>query len=588
MPVSWPCVDEHLGLVEHRPGRDPVAQRSDHRVRVLGEPADHRAVGPAARVLHPLRQVPVVQRRVGRDAVGEQLVDEPVVVVEAGAVDRAARVRDDPRPRDAEAVRPEAELLQERDVLGVAVVLVAGDVARGPVDDPARRVREPVPDRLALAVLLPGALDLVGGGGRPPHEAGRERRSSQHGWDLLLPRRARAGGCRRTRHPSTTSTRTRGVPGSGSGISVPSIGRPSTTTPHRSACRRVALRRPRHLDVVGRAPEPPRRPEPGPGAGDHGLHPQAVVLGADAQDPLADRHHVPGRRPGQPRVLGLAVGGRVAPRDHLGVDVRLAAVHVRDRLAGRRVDPQVVVEGALAVARDRLADHQPRVRVAEDPGVLLVAGRVRGDLAQLEVVGRVGRLLEHDPVGRRQPLPDGRDRGPRASVLEADARHRHHPLGLDEDLALVVDGRADGLPDVVVRPPVPGPVPAVGLDGRRHRGGRRARSATASASSPTQAGDRLRLPRGEHEQAGDEHGLGDAAGPVGGRLEGLARPVREDVEVEAVVPVRPPDERQAVRAQPLEGEVDAPAQVVVERRLGALGVVPLARARRGSRGRPSP
>ena len=50
----------------------------------VGEPADHRAVGPAAGVLDPLREVPVVQGRVRRDAVREQLVDEAVVVVEAG------------------------------------------------------------------------------------------------------------------------------------------------------------------------------------------------------------------------------------------------------------------------------------------------------------------------------------------------------------------------------------------------------------------------------------------------------------------------------------------------------------------------
>ena len=240
------------------------------------------------------------------------------------------------------------------------------------------------------------------------------------------------------------------------------------------------------------------------------------------EDPLADRDHVPGRGPGQPRVLGLAVGRRVAPRDHLRVDVRLAAVDVRDRLARRGVDPQVVVERAVAVAGDRLGDHQPRVRVAEDAGVLLVARRVRRDLAELEVVRRVGRLQEHDPVRRRQPLADRRERGPRPPVLEPDAGHRHHPLGLDEDLALVVRGGPDRSPDAVVRPPVPGAVPAVRLDRRGHRRGGRA-TAGGLGLVAAQRGERRRLARGEHEEAGDEHGLGDAARAVGGRLEGLAR-----------------------------------------------------------------
>src|SRR5512146_2814006 len=46
-----------------------------------------------------------------------------------------------------------------------------------------------------------------------------------------------------------------------------------------------------------------------PAAGDHRLHAQPIQLGADAEDPLADGHVVPGARAGEPGVLGLAVGG---------------------------------------------------------------------------------------------------------------------------------------------------------------------------------------------------------------------------------------------------------------------------------------
>ena len=115
--------------------------------------------------------------------------------------------------------------------------------------------------------------------------------------------------------------------------------------------------------------------------------------------------------------------GASRPGDHLGVDIRLAAMDLGDRLASRRVDPQVVVERAVAVAGDRLADHQPRVRVAEDPGVLLVAGRVGRDLAELDVVPRVGRLEEGDPVRRREPVAD---RGERRS-RSGRRRGRHPP-----------------------------------------------------------------------------------------------------------------------------------------------------------------
>ena len=54
------------------------------------------------------------------------------------------------------------------------MVVVARDIARGAVADRAGRVREAIPDALALAILLPGALDLIGGGGGAPEKAGGE------------------------------------------------------------------------------------------------------------------------------------------------------------------------------------------------------------------------------------------------------------------------------------------------------------------------------------------------------------------------------------------------------------------------------
>src|SRR4029450_9127947 len=73
-------------------------------------------------------------------------------------------------PGDREPVAPETEVAQDRDVLVVAVVGVAGEVTGVAVPDPPRRVREAIPDALALAVLVPGALDLVGRSGGAPLE----------------------------------------------------------------------------------------------------------------------------------------------------------------------------------------------------------------------------------------------------------------------------------------------------------------------------------------------------------------------------------------------------------------------------------
>ena len=72
---------------------------------------------------------------------------------------RARRL--DPRPRDREPVRVHAQAAHQRDVLGVPVVVVAGDVAGVAVDDPAgSRVNVSQMAR-APAVLGRGALDLV-------------------------------------------------------------------------------------------------------------------------------------------------------------------------------------------------------------------------------------------------------------------------------------------------------------------------------------------------------------------------------------------------------------------------------------------
>ena len=176
-------------------------------------------------------------------------------------------------------------------------------------------------------------------------------------------------------------------------------------------------------------------------------------------------------------------------------------------------------------------------------------------------------------MGRRETLADRLDRRPGTPILEADARHRHQALGLDEDLPLLVGGRPDDVPQVVVRPAVPGAVPGVGLDRRGHRLGGRA-APVGFGRVAGQPGERLGLLGREHEEPGDEDGLGDSSGTVGGRLEGVAGPFGEDIEVETVVPVRAPDQWEPVWTEPVQREPDRSPQVVAQRRLRTLGVVP--------------
>ncbi len=89
------------------------------------------------------------------------------------------------------------------------------------------------------------------------------------------------------------------------------------------------------------------------------------------------------------------------------------------------------------------------------------------------------------------------------------------------------------------------------------------------AGLPVALGERGELVGGQREQSPDEHRLRDAARAVLGGLERLARRLGEAVEVEAVVPVGPADERQAMGPEAVERVAQRPAQVLAERRLGA-------------------
>ena len=65
-----------------------------------------------------------------------------------------------------------------------------------------------------------------------------------------------------------------------------------------------------------------------------------------------------------------------------------------------------------------------------------------------------------------------------------------------------------------------------------------------------------------HEHARNEHALSHGALAGAGDLEALARVLREAVQVQAVVPVGPADQGQAVGAQMGMGVAEAPAQML--------------------------
>src|SRR6266478_4616357 len=155
---------ERRALVEREEVPRPVAELSGDVTGIVGECLGGVAPFPPAAILQRLRQVPMIERRERRDAVGDEVVEEPVVEVEALRIWRAGALREYPRPRNREPIRSGGERLHRLHVVSMSVIVIVGDVAVVVVADLSRRVRERVPDRRTAAVLADGAFDLIGGG----------------------------------------------------------------------------------------------------------------------------------------------------------------------------------------------------------------------------------------------------------------------------------------------------------------------------------------------------------------------------------------------------------------------------------------
>ena len=170
-------LDERAELVDREDVLHAIGQMLRDVARVVAERLRRVARLPAAAVvLQRLRQVPVIERRERLDAVGEQLVDEPVVEVEALRVRRAVALREHARPRDREAIGLDAQRLHQLHVLLVAMVVVVGDVARWPLLTSCRACARTCPRPTAAAVFGGGALDLIRGGRGPQRKPGGKLR----------------------------------------------------------------------------------------------------------------------------------------------------------------------------------------------------------------------------------------------------------------------------------------------------------------------------------------------------------------------------------------------------------------------------
>ena len=172
-----------------------------------------------------------------------------------------------------------------------------------------------------------------------------------------------------------------------------------------------------------------------------------------------------------------------------------------DLLAVRGRDLLLVLPRVLAAANHGLRDDDPRVVVAEDARVLLVARRIGRDLAKLDLVLGERGVQQHDAVRRVEALAHGIERQDRLAVVEANSAHDAVTLRLDPDLRLVVLVGADDVPVEVVGAAEPRAIPAVVknrllhlVDGRLRTRGLRLVS-TASGQSRRSPGRWLRTCR---------------------------------------------------------------------------------------------
>src|SRR5690606_33004871 len=156
------------------------------------------------------------------------------------------------------------------------------------------------------------------------------------------------------------------------------------------------------------------------------------------------------------------------------------------------------------------------------------------------------------------------------AVVEPNATHDAVALRLNPDLAVIVLLGSHRVAVVVVGATEPLAVPSAVQDSLLHRvNSCLGASGFGLVAAVACKGRVVGADRREH--GGNEHRLGVTAGLVLGGLEGLTWSGGEAVEVEAVIPVGSPNERQAMGAYVVVRVVKGPLEVVHE--AGGLGFV---------------
>src|SRR5260370_35477704 len=118
--------------------------------------------------------MPVVAEERGQKVYHHYVVYYPFIECETIGFRSASPLRQDARPGGRQPIGADAELTHQSDVLGPAVIMIAGDIARVLAEDVAGLGAESVPDRRPAAILPDLALDLVSRGRRAPEKPAGE------------------------------------------------------------------------------------------------------------------------------------------------------------------------------------------------------------------------------------------------------------------------------------------------------------------------------------------------------------------------------------------------------------------------------
>ena len=176
----------------------------------------------------------------------------------------------------------------------------------------------------------------------------------------------------------------------------------------------------------------------------------------------------PGSRSSQPAVLAFAGAGGVLAGHHLAAYVRFYFMQGTVLFGVRRAYLAEILPGTVAPAQYGFSDDDPRVVVAEDTRILLVAGGIGGDFSILHNIAGEGRIVEYNTVLAVQAFLYGVQCFFYHAFFQSDACHGAPALRFDEDLSFFVLFGTHLVAEVIVGAQVPVSVPAMFLYGFHH------------------------------------------------------------------------------------------------------------------------